>query len=285
MLNSQGPHGLTAWIEVKDEIAILFVANHGIVIRQRSLARTDTADFGYEGCSAHRLIWYGDHVVVFTSERGHFYVQVLEPLSNTLESMSFSYAWHWDRDLIFAIGPEPCLLSSSALPSLEPRPPLVFRGVYKMALKRLDGLEGFLRVSGSSIDTLALPTDRQRSEYQPVPELFDIVEQRVCPGREGRFLIEALALPFQAKRQQRSAVWMPFHWHQHLQSSGRRDEAARLLDLLDEIALPLPEAQPEWGWDPGWTSRQGQIELAARAVCRRCRVLAAACRSGELPAI
>lgn len=55
-------------------------------------------------------------------------------------------------------------------------------------------------VGGGTIDALALPTDRQRAEYQPVPDLLDIVERRMFPAsgasRDARLVIEAVAHPF-----------------------------------------------------------------------------------------
>jgi hypothetical protein len=76
---------------------------------------------------------------------------------------------------------------------------------------------------------------------------------------------------------------MPVYWHRYLVATRHGHEAGQLLDLLDEIAMPLPETLPEYGWDPGWSAREGQIELAARYVRRQSRNLAAACRAGGLP--
>ena len=302
-LGATGPNGLVAWIESPNEIATLFVAGHGQIIRERPLAQTDTRDFGYEGCSAQHLSWRGEHVVVVTRERHGSFLLSFEPCSNSAQVDSLSYSWRIERDLLFTIGHDPGLVFSIGLPSLEAGPPLIFRGVpasgeleLKIAYNRLQRDEQFLQVmfsrhsGGSTVDLLALPNERQRAEYQPVPELFDIVERQLGTGGsiDGRFIIEAVAQPFSqvARRRLRwtpSPVWAPVYWHRHLIATGRHDAAARFLDLLDEIALPLPEAQPEHGWDPGWTARQGQIELATRSVRRRSRHLAAACRSGELP--
>jgi hypothetical protein len=76
---------------------------------------------------------------------------------------------------------------------------------------------------------------------------------------------------------------MPVYWHRYLVSTRREHEAGQFLNLLDEIAWPLSETQPEHGWNPGWSAREGQIELATRYLRRQSRTLAGACRAGGLP--
>jgi hypothetical protein len=299
-LCATGPRGLVAWIESPDDIATLFVAGQGRILLNRVLAQTDTADFGYEGCSAQHLSWHGDRLVVVTRERHYSFLLSIDPGEPAGEEfVSFSHAWRIDRDLVLWVDHDPGLVCTAALPSLEARPPLLFRGTPasgNVQLQLADRLQVMLsrHAGGGTIDMLALPTERQRAEYEPVADLLDIVEQRLFPAGkapiDARFVIEAVAYPFvrqgpERKRQycwRPSPVWMPVYWHRHLVSTGRADEARQLLDLLDEIASPLPETQPEYGWDPGWSAREGQIELAARYVRRQSRNLAEACRAGGL---
>lgn len=298
-MGAVGPGGLVAWIESKEEIASVFVAAGGRMLAERSLARGDTLDFWYEGCTAQQLAWYGNRLVVVSRERGP-YLRVMDPDGRGEEGMPLSDAWRIDRDLVFWAGAEPGLLYAAALPSLDARPPLPFRGAPASGGIRLsarqDGLLDILRSGDGAnclIDTIALPTHRQRKEYAPVDGLFDVVEQRLFPAAgapmAGRLVIEAVARPFVCDapwrgRWQPVPVWMPVYWNRHLKSRGRVSEADELMDLFDMIAAPLPDAAPEYGWDPGWTAREGQIELAVRHVRRRARVMARACHSGTLPA-
>ena len=307
-LGAAGPDGLVAWIESTDDVVTLLVAAQGRILLQRALAQTDTTDFGYEGCSARHLSWHRERVVVVTSERYYFFLLSIDPRSGDQDFISLSQSWQIDRDLFLWVDDDPGLVSTAALPSLDPRPPLLFRGVparcdiqLQVGHNPLCREESHLRVTfpshsdGGIADVLALPTDRQRAEYEPVDDLLDAVEQRLFPvvaaPMGARFVIEALAYRFIRSAQQGkpssvwrpSPVWMPVYWHRYLVSKKREQESAQLLDLLDEIARPLPETQPEYGWEPGWSAREGQIELATRHVRRRSRNLASACRAGGLP--
>jgi hypothetical protein len=307
-LGVTGPRALVAWIESPDDVATLLVAGQGQILLEHALAQTDITDFGYEGCSARHLSWCGERVVVVTMERGYSFLLSVEPKLGEEELICLSHAWRIHRDLVLWVDHDPGLVCIAALPSLQARPPLPFRGVpasggiqIHTVYDELSREEAHLQVVRSShsgggvIDTLALPTDRQRAEYEPVDDLLDVVEQRLFPVANAptgaRFVIEAVAYPFIRSAPQRnrrscwppSPVWMPVYWHRHLVSTGREHEAEQLLDLLDEIALPLPETQPEYGWDPRWSAREGSIELAARYVRRQSRNLAGACRGGGLP--
>ncbi len=284
-LGAAGPDGLVAWIESPHDIATLFVAAQGRILLERSLARSDTADFGYEGCSARHLSWYGTRVVVVTSERYYFVLLSVEPSSGDEESLPLSGSWQIDRDLLLFVDDHPGLVSMVALPSLEARPPLPIRGVPARGEVQLQlAPNGRLQVASprhsdaGTVELLALPTDRQRADYQPVDDLLDAVERRLFPSvaapMGARFVIQAVAHAFVPPPPPRnrpsvwrpSPVWMPVYWHRHLVSTGRKQEAGQLLRLLDEIAGPLPETQPESGWDPGWSTRDAQFDLAARYV-------------------
>ena len=300
-LGVPGPGGLVAWIESTEDVATLLVAGRGRVLFERTLAQTDTKDFGYEGCSAQHLSWCGERLVVVTGERHYSFLRCVDPERGADEFVCFSDAWRIDRDLVLWVDHDPGLVCMAALPLIEARPPLIFRGVPASGGIQLQIDQAHLQVmfsrhaGGGAIDTLALPTDRQRAEYEPVNDLLDVVERRLFPAEEApigaRFVIEAVAYPFvrpAPARKRRSCwppspVWMPLYWHRYLLSTGCEDEAGQLLDLLDEIAWPLPETQPEFGWDPGWSAREGPIELAVRYVRRQSRNLAGACRAGKLP--
>ena len=39
----------------------------------------------------------------------------------------------------------------------------------------------------------------------------------------------------------------PAYWFRHLVSLGRADGARELMDLLDAVAEPLPDNEPEYG--------------------------------------
>jgi hypothetical protein len=297
-MGAAGPRGLVAWIETQDEIATLFVAGQGHIVLARSLARADTLDFGYEGCFARYLAWYGDRLVVVSSERGS-YLRSVYPERGDEDGVCFSYEWRIDRDLVLWVDHDPGLLCTAALPSLDARPPLPYRGNPASGDIRLRAREdGRLDVllsrgdGGRTIDTLALPTDRQRREYASVDGLLDVIERRLFPAagapKAARLVIEAVAHPFVRGAQWRGRwqpvpVWMPVYWHRYLASTGRASEAGELLDLIDAIAAPLPEGEPEYGWDPGWNPQEGQIELAVRYVRRQAGILGGICRSGALP--
>ncbi len=243
-------------------------------------------DFWYEGCAAQHLAWYGDRLVVVTRERGPYLLSI-DPDGRAEAGMSLSDAWRIDRDLVFWAGADPGLLVAAVLPSLDPRPPLPFRGAPPSGGIRLSARQdGWVDILPSAdagnrpIDTIALPTQRQRAEYAPVAALFDLVERRLFPAAPsplaGRLVIEAVARPFLCEalatdRWQPAPVWIPVYWHRHLISTGRISEAGELLDLLDTIAAPLSDATPEYGWDPGWTAAEGQVELAVRHVRRLAR--------------
>ena len=295
-----------AWIESRDDVAHLLVAGQGRILLSRSLARTDTRDFGYEGCSVEHLSWCGKHLIVVTRELMYVFLLCVDPELGKVdpqgdECLCVRNAWRIERDLLVWVDYDPGMLCTAVLPSLEARPPLPFRGAPASGNIQLRGDETCLRVTlpdhagGGTIDTLALPTDRQRAECAPVEDLLDIVERRLFPAAgapgDARFAIEAVAHPFVRGAPQRRRrwcwppppAWMPVYWHRYLTSKGRTSEAGQLVEVLDALAALLPESEPEHGWDPGWTAREGQIELAVRHVCRQSRVLAGVCRSGVLP--
>jgi hypothetical protein len=137
-------------------------------------------------------------------------------------------------------------------------------------------------------ETLRLPTQEQRAAAAPVDGLFALVERRLLPDSPApdaaRLLIEAAAEPFvRVAESGFPPAWISVYWHRHLVAAGRTAEAQEILGAFDRIAAPLADSEPERGWDPAWSARDGQVELAVRHVRRQARVHAAACRSGTLP--
>lgn len=298
-MGAAGPCGLVAWIESECDMAKLYVAGKGRLVLERSLARGDTLDFGYGGCHARYLAWHGDRVVVLCRESSCAYLRSLDPDGENEQGMSCSWDWAIDRDLAVWVSDDPGLLCTAALPSLDARPPLPFRGTPLAGHIRLELREsGQLNVSSfgpagnQTIDTLALPTEHQRAGYAPLEGLLDVAEHRLFPSggasMASRLVIEAVGHPYVRgaiwrKKWQPAPVWIPVYLHRYLISAGRKAEAAELLDILDRIAAPLPDQEPEQGWDPRWNAQEGQIELALHYIRRQARTLASVCRSGVLP--
>lgn len=298
-LAATGPHGLTAWTESQGEIATLFIASQGQLLATRSLARGDTADWGYEGCTATYLAWHGECIVVVSSERSSSYLRVFSKDDLTNDTgLSLPYAWQIHRDLLIRAGFDPGLLNTAALPSLETRTPLPIRGAPAPATIRLEvrAGEGLLDVSTTSfkgvrnpLETLGLPTEQQLANYESLKELLDLVERRFqspAPVVSGlRLVIEAVADPYVRgiTGWRPVPVWIPVYWYHHLISTGRKPAAQQLLNTLDEIAAPLPDHVPEHGWMGGPSAKDCQIDLAVRHVRRQARILAKVCRTGVLP--
>ncbi len=295
--------GRVAWIESKDDIAILSVAAQGRVLNERNLSRHDTSNWGYEGCTGSVVAWYGDRILLVTQEGSANYLWSVDPDRCVDEVICMPWAWVIDGDLaVWVHGNDPGLLSTAALPSLDPRPPLPYRNAPEHPHYRIEKRgSGLLDISTNIegprfMETLALPTTKQRAASAPVDDLFELVGRRLFPGvpdsavpLPARLLIEAAtepfvrAAPWRLPKWHPAPVWISVYWHRHLTSAGRTAEARELLSVFDAIAAPLPESEPERGWDPRWSARDGQVELAVRHVRRQARVQAEACRSGKLP--
>lgn len=293
--------GRIAWIESRKDIAILKVAAAGQVLYERPLSRHDTSNWGYEGCAASVVRWYGNRIVLVTQEISWSYLWSVDPERNVDEAICMPWTWIIDGDLAVWIDGDPGLLCAAALPSLDPRPPLPYRNAPEHPHYRLQNREsGFIdlwakHMEPRFIETLSLPTKEQRAAAAPVSGFFERVEQRLFPLLDSavpppaRLLIEAVTEPFvraarwRIPKWQPAPVWISVYWHRHLMSAGRTAEARELLSVFDAIAAPLPESEPEYGWDPRWSARDGQVELAARHVRRQARAQAQACRSGRLP--
>jgi len=57
-----------------------------------------------------------------------------------------------------------------------------------------------------------------------------------------------------------------------------------MLALLDAIAAPLSDSEPEVGWHASSSAMHGAVMLALRHVQRRAAMFAEVCRSGRMPA-
>jgi hypothetical protein len=293
--------GRIAWIESKNDIAILQVAAGGRVLYERPLNLHDTMNWGYEGCTGRVVAWYGDRVVLVTQETLYTYLRSVDPDRNIDEIIGMPRAPIIDDDLAVWVGGDPGLLCAAALPSLDPRPPLPYRNAPEHPHYLLQSRgSGFIDVSANDmgprfIETLWLPTKEQRATVAPVIGFFELVERRLFPAPgsavppSARLLIEAVAEPFvrvapwTLRQWHPAPVWISVYWHRYLVSSGRTAEARDLLSVFNAIAAPLSESEPERGWDPQWSAQDGQVELAVRHVRRQARVQALACRTGKLP--
>ena len=295
VLGAVDEHGRVAWIEAPNDIASLFVATADGPIVEIGLALSDTADFGYEGCSVSYLEWLGDSVVAISHERANHYVWCVRFPGGSIGRLSLSNAPVVDGDLLLWCGAEPQLLRAVALPSLAPRTPLPIRITARHLWLTVEP-SGQLCVKERpanewiEAERLALPTAAQRDFPAAGDDFVDLVVGHLF-GRDpappaARLFVEAVALPFRQASSatwHNSPVWLPVYWHRHLVARGLSAEAHQFLALLDAIAAPLPESEPERGWDPSWPFLEGAVNLAARHVRRQARLQAGACRRGELP--
>ena len=293
--------GRIAWLEARNDIAILKVAAGGRVFYERTLSRHDTSNWGYEGCAAGVVRWYDGRIVLVTQEGSHNYLWSVDPERNVDEAICMTWAWIIDDDLAVWVDGDPGLLRAAALPSLDPRPPLPYRNAPEHPHYLLQSRgSGLIDVSANYkgprfIETLSLPTKEQRAAAAPVSGFFELVERCLFPSLDSavppsaRLLIEAVtepfarAAPWRIPKWQPAPAWISVYWHRHLMSVGRAAEARDLLSVFDAIAAPLAESEPERGWDPRWSAVDGQVELAVRHVRRQARAQAQTCRTGTLP--
>src|SRR5215831_8432777 len=228
------PGGRVAWIEMRDEIASLFVAAPPAPMIEMGLALTDTLDWGYEGCFVSYLEWFGDRVVLISHERGGTYVWSVRLPDGAIDRLSFGKDHAVDGDLVMWQADEPHLLRAAALPSLGPRTPLSYDT--EAPYLELAAANGEVRVSAQDddrnwveVERLTLPTGAQRDFPTDAGPFLDACEQRLLAGGGGdrarsglrappgglRLLVEAAALPFcqpPAATWQPSPVWMPVYW-------------------------------------------------------------------------
>lgn len=277
------------------DIAELVVVDGARNVLRLSLARTDTLDYGYEGCSARLVGWLGGHVVLTTQERGGSYLWRIEVPSGQAEVIGVRGPLAVVGAVAVLDADEPGLVSTAFLPSLDPGPPLPLRDAWPrfrlqagddgravVSTPRLDPASR-ARFLWDERDRLALP-----ARAAVIPDLVARVEERLAsPSPHLRLVVESLTLPFLGPapwraRRRPSLAWTPVQYHRHLRAGGRAREAAGLVALLDHLAAPLSPDEPEAGVDPAWLAT-APVELAVRYVRRQARVQASAARAGRLP--
>ena len=278
------------------DVAELIVVDGARTLLRLSLARTDTLDYGYEGCSARLVGWLGGHVVLTTQERGGSYVWRIEVPTGRTEVIGVRGPLAIVGRVAVFDADEPGLASTAFLPSLDPGPPLPLRDAWPR-FRLQAGDDGRAVVSTPRLD----PTSRARFLWDErdrlalpapamavPPDLVARVEERVAaPTPHLRLVVEALTLPFLGPaawraRRRPSLAWTPVQFQRHLLATGRARDAAGLVALLDDLAAPLALDEPEAGVDPAWQATAA-VELAVRYVRRQARVQARAARTGRLP--
>jgi hypothetical protein len=300
-------NGLYAWIETRGDIDTLLVAGNGKIHLTRLLGGLNSLDWGYEGCQARLLRWYGDRLIVVSFEQGH-YVRAIEPISG--EETGFwlsgrSQSWLIDGEILLWLSDERGLVQTAALPSLRRGFPMPFSQASglpnrQIQLKMLP--EGKLGLFSSArggylIETLKLPSPSQRAalweaEALPTDQFLDVIDANLFPDFRApwpaRLLLETFAYPFLREATSDAVwgprpVWLPLYWHHHLLSTGRQDEAGELLKWLDHIASLLHSEAVSIGWRPEWDPQMARISFAILHVRRTSRFVAEALRSKKLP--
>lgn len=280
-----GPDGLAARIESDDGIARLVIVDGQRVIRERTLARADTLNWGYEGCATVYLAWHGRRIVAVSLENSFYWLWSLGP-DGEEEGMYLPGGWRIAGDLVAFSGDYPGLVFLVELPYLRWLPPLPLSGLPRLYVPVSSMDDRFLTVES---DRLALPNFGQRKRCESLPDLPQMVEERLgtrAASLPGRLVIETAMHPYLHTGRERRGpppVWLALYWYRYLSEQGRNQEAAELLAALENLAECLPSTERECGWRPEWDARQGQVELAARYACRHARTLVAACREGALP--
>lgn len=304
---TRGTTGLYAWIETRDDIDTVLVAGNGRIHLNRLLGGLNSLDWGYEGCQARFLRWYGDRLIVVSFEGGH-YIRSIEPISGEETGFWLSgrtQSWLIDGDILLWLSEERGLVRTTALPSLRHGLPLPFRQPSalpnrQIQLKMLpDGKLGLFSAGGGGyfIETLHLPSPGQRAallqaEVLPTDKLLDAIDANLFPDFRApwpaRLLLETFAYPFLREAISEPAwgprpVWLPLYWHHHLLTTGRQDEAGELLRWLDSIASPLHPEALSIGWKPEWDPQKARISFTILHVRRTSRFVAEALRSTRLP--
>src|SRR4051812_6674907 len=156
--------GRVAFSEEPNDNAHLVVAAGGKILLRRSLAYSDTSDYGYEGCSVENIDWFGDHLLVVTAERSttraiHF---DLTKADDAPEAVIISRARVIDAGLlVWATDDVPGLLRAVDPPRLTPVIPLPIRGLHaarELMLLRwgngtIDGGQRWVGFDGSKYET------------------------------------------------------------------------------------------------------------------------------------
>ncbi|MEO8127809.1 MAG: hypothetical protein ABI822_11995, partial [Bryobacteraceae bacterium] len=101
----------------RDEIDTVLVAGNGKIHLTRLLGGLNSLDWGYEGCQAQFLRWYGDRLIVVSFERG-YYIRSIEPISGEETGFWLSgrkQSWLIDGEMLLWLGDERGLVQTTAL--------------------------------------------------------------------------------------------------------------------------------------------------------------------------
>lgn len=269
-----GPDGMAAWVETREDVDTLLVAAGERVLFERSLARADTLDYGYEGCRARFLHWYERWLVVVSTEKSHV-VRSFDSADWSETELRCGWSWAIAGDVFVWLDGEPGLVMAARFPRLEPLQPLPYRGAVPDS-----GL--VVRVADDGLPELVERTSEKHLQKLGRPAaLADgaIVEEvgaRLFGGSVpagARLVIETALFVFLrggrlAGRWEPTPAWLPAYWLLHLRAQGRDAEAAELVDSLRAMGA----------------HGRGDEGDAVRHVRWRAQVLAEVCRTGALPA-
>lgn len=281
--------GRIAWIERAEDTFFLRTAGGG-----PEISREIETYNPYFGCDVHYMRWWGDDIVSIYREKHRMLVWVVpvsDPSAARLASIPHDHAVH--EDLVVFGGDEPGLLRALSIPTLEPRSPVPICTTERWLRISCDhgyvSLEAY-EVLGACrpIERVRLPSFVQRRSADP--SLADAVADTL--GDRSQLVTWCAARPFwtpaampvatyhDEKCRGESLRWLPVYWHEHLEATGRGQEAAELLSWLDAISAPAPAAQ---GWCDGESFEDGVHRLAVEHVRRSSGVLAKVIREHHLP--
>ena len=304
---AKSTNGLFAWIETEDDIDRVVVAGNGKIHLTRLLGGLNSLNWGYEGCRARLLRWYGDRLIVVSVEQGS-YIRSIEPISG--EEVGFwlggrTRSWLIDDEMLLWLNDERGLVQTTALPSLRPGLPIPFNQPSNIPNRQIqlkllpEGKLGLFDSGGGGdcIETLNLPSSTQRAallegEVPPTDEFLDVIDANLFPDFRAplpaRLLLETFAYPFLREALAEPVwgprpTWLPLYLRHHLLSTGRQSEAGELLNWLDYVADSLHSEALSIGWRPKWDLGIARISFAIMHVQRTCRLVAEALRSGILP--
>lgn len=289
IFTATSPQGRVARIAAADDIASIRVEQQGTLVYEGSLALTDTLDYGYEGCHAGFVQWFGETLIVITHERGRHYVRAFEP-EDFLPSVPLVLSSRYvvAATLLCWIDTEmPGLVRVTELPRLQPLVPLPKRGSETRAYVLRAGDEEIRLAETASPETLRLPAAHQRVTIPSASATrIEAALHELLPAHAlSALVIAAAAHPFwmpPTLPYQPPPTWLPVYWYQYLLQNVPA-HAGDFLDLLHAVAAPLAPSDAEVGWHRDWTAAHGAVMLAARHVQRMAALYSEVCRTGRLP--
>ena len=119
--------GLAAWIQPRGQVAHLIVADDTRLLLDHTLGH-NTLDFGYEGCDAVVVGWYGDKLIVQSAERGGSIVWRFD-LSGGPPKTIRAISAVCVGGMVFFASRDPGRLARATLPDLDPLTPLPIKPV------------------------------------------------------------------------------------------------------------------------------------------------------------